>query len=135
MLATSAEHLRVIRAERSTERLIWVDVGGGTGACFPRSDPTMNSPFDCALTTGWNVEAMDKHFPISQFDAVYVVDLCQPLLDLAQKRFAAKGWTNVVCLCQDATTFVLPEWSDGTKPQGSLGFVTLSYSLSMVRLT
>lgn len=33
---------------------------------------------------------------------------------------------------QDATTF-LPEWSDGVKPQGSLGFATLSYSLSMVR--
>ena len=76
---------------------------------------------------------MDNHFPISQFDAVYVVDLCQPLLDLAEKRFAAKGWKNVVCLSQDATTFVLPEWSDGVKPQGSLGFVTLSYSLSMVR--
>lgn len=75
---------------------------------------------------------MNKHFPISQFDAVYVVDLCKPLLDLAQKRFAERGWTNVICLCQDATTFVLPEWSDGVKPKGSLGFVTLSYSLSMV---
>lgn len=77
---------------------------------------------------------MDKHFPISHFDAVYVVDLCRPLLDVAQKRFAARGWTNVTCLCQDATTFTLPEWSDGVKPKGSLGFVTLSYSLSMVSL-
>lgn len=76
---------------------------------------------------------MDKHFPISQFDAVYVVDLCKPLLDVAQRRFTAKGWTNVICICQDATTFVLPEWSDGVKPKGSLGFITLSYSLSMVR--
>lgn len=31
MLAMSAEHLRVIRAERPNERLVWVDVGGGTG--------------------------------------------------------------------------------------------------------
>lgn len=32
MLAMSAEHLRVIRANRPEERLVWVDVGGGTGA-------------------------------------------------------------------------------------------------------
>lgn len=75
---------------------------------------------------------MDQHFPISQFDAVYVVDLCKPLLDIAQARFAAKGWTNVICICQDATTFTLPEWSDGVQPKGSLGFITMSYSLSMV---
>jgi len=131
MLAMSAEHLRVIRAEQPTERLVWVDIGGGTGTLLANS--YRNSVTFIELSAGWNVEAMDKHFPISQFDAVYVVDLCQPLLDLAQKRFATKGWTNVVCLCQDATTFVLPEWSDGVKPQGSLGFVTLSYSLSMVR--
>jgi len=31
MLAMSAEHLRVIQAERPTERLVWVDVRGGTG--------------------------------------------------------------------------------------------------------
>lgn len=34
MLAMSAEHLRVIRAERPNERLVWVDVGGGTGKIF-----------------------------------------------------------------------------------------------------
>ncbi|KAF8313463.1 S-adenosyl-L-methionine-dependent methyltransferase [Clavulina sp. PMI_390] len=111
MLAMSAEHLRVIRANHPNQRLVWVDVGGGTG---------------------WNVETMDKHFPISQFDAVYVVDLCKPLLEIAAKRFAARGWTNVYCLCQDATTFTLPEWSDGIRPKGSLGFISLSYSLSMI---
>lgn len=37
------------------------------------------------------------------------------------------------CLLQDATTFVLPEWSDeGVDPEGDLDFVTMSYSLSMM---
>lgn len=31
MLAMSAEHLRVIRAQRPHKRLVWVDIGGGTG--------------------------------------------------------------------------------------------------------
>ena len=29
---------------------------------------------------------------------------------MARKRFAARGWTNVQVLCQDATFFSLPEW-------------------------
>jgi betaine lipid synthase len=83
---------------------------------------------------GWNIETMDAYMPISEFDAVYLIDLCQPLLDLAKKRFRERGWKNVTCICQDASTFVLPEWTDGVDPMGSLGFVTLSYSLSMVNL-
>lgn len=75
---------------------------------------------------------MDKHFPISSFDAVYLIDLCEPLLQVARKRFAEKGWSNVTVLCQDASEFSLPEWCDGKDPKGSVGFVTLSYSLSMV---
>lgn len=27
---------------------------------------------------GFNIEEMDKFFPISEFDAVYLVDLCEP---------------------------------------------------------
>lgn len=75
---------------------------------------------------------MDKFLPISSFHAVYLIDLCEPLLQVARKRFAQKGWTNVHILCQDASDFVLPEWQDGVDPKGSVGFVTLSYSLSMV---
>ena len=74
---------------------------------------------------------MDKHFPVSQFDAIYLIDLCEPLLDVARKRFARKGWQNITVLCQDATEFSLPEWST-TDPKGSVSFITLSYSLSMV---
>lgn len=77
---------------------------------------------------------MDKHIPIKSFDAVYLIDLCEPLLQVARKRFAAKGWSNVIVLCQDATQFTLPEWKNGKDPKGSVGFITMSYSLSMVRL-
>ena len=77
---------------------------------------------------------MNKYCPIASFDAVYVVDLCEPLLNIARRRFKERGWTNVHVLCQDATEFFLPEWSNGTDPKGSLSFVTLSYSLSMVCL-
>jgi len=75
---------------------------------------------------------MDKYFPIKDFDAVYVVDLCEPLLEVSRKRFEAKGWKNVHCLLQDATTFVLPGWTvEGgiDAERGGLDFVTLSYSL------
>lgn len=73
--------------------------------------------------------------PISSFDAIYVIDLCQPLLDIAKERIAKNGWPNVHVLCQDAATFTLPEneWPGGfAEAKGSLGFVTFSYSLSMV---
>lgn len=75
---------------------------------------------------------MHKYLPIPSFDAVYIVDLCEPLLQVARKRFADKGWKNVTVLCQDASQFSLPEWSDGKDPKGCVSFVTLSYSLSMV---
>ena len=75
---------------------------------------------------------MDEHIPISSFDAVYLIDLCEPLLEIARARFLRRGWTNVKVLCQDAAEFNLPEWENGEDPKGSVGFVTLSYSLSMV---
>lgn len=81
---------------------------------------------------GWNIEQMASYMPLSDFDTIYLIDLCEPLLDVARKRFAAKGWTNVICLKQDASEFVLPEWEAGQDPRGSLTVATLSYSLSMV---
>ncbi|KAG8215856.1 hypothetical protein J3R82DRAFT_7811 [Butyriboletus roseoflavus] len=110
MLRLSVSHLRALRAKDPSQRLIWVDIGGGTGH---------------------NIELMDKHFDISQFDAIYLIDLCEPLLEVARKRFARKGWSNITVLCQDATEFSLPEWST-TDPKGSVSFITLSYSLSMI---
>lgn len=76
---------------------------------------------------------MDTFMPVESFDAVYLVDLCEPLLAVARKRFAARGWQNIHVLCQDATSFTLPEWDDGKDPKGCIGFVTMSYALSMVR--
>lgn len=75
----------------------------------------------------------DEYLPISYFDAVYLIDLCEPLLQIARHRIAARGWKNVHVLCQDAGHFVLPEWESGQlDPRGSLAAITLSYSLSMV---
>ncbi|KAF8919951.1 hypothetical protein CPB85DRAFT_734180 [Mucidula mucida] len=111
MLSLSAAHLQELRRSCSKKRFVWVDIGGGTG---------------------YNIELMDKHFPISNFDAIYLIDLCEPLLHVARGRFAKKGWTNVTVLCQDACDFYLPEWSENINPEGSVGFVTLSYSLSMI---
>lgn len=86
------------------------------------------------MDVGHNIEMMDKHYPISSFDKVYLIDLCEPLLQVARKRFAKRGWNNVVVLCQDASEFSLPEWGNGVDPKGSVGFITMSYSLSMVRV-
>lgn len=77
---------------------------------------------------------MDKHFPIASFDAIYLIDLCEPLLQVARKRFAKKGWKNITVLCQDASEFSLPQWADLEDSKGSVEFVTMSYSLSMVDL-
>lgn len=75
----------------------------------------------------------DEYLPVTYFDAIYLIDLCEPLLQVARKRFAAKGWKNVHVLCQDASKFVLPEWESGElDPRGSITAITLSYSLSMV---
>ncbi|ODO00679.1 hypothetical protein L198_03004 [Cryptococcus wingfieldii CBS 7118] len=91
---------------------IWVDLGGGTG---------------------WDIEKMDEYLPLTYFDAIYIVDLCDPLLKVAEVRIKARGWKNVHVLCQDASKFVLPEWEKGLlDPRGSLTAITMSYSLSMI---
>jgi betaine lipid synthase len=128
MLTLCAAHLRVLRV-KSSSRLVWVDIGGGTGGC--------TAPIIAHFTQrdeGYNIEEMDKYFPIDSFDHVYLVDLCESLLQVARERFARRGWKNVTVLCQDATSFILPEWKgvSGSTIQGSVSFVTLSYSLSMV---
>ncbi|KAJ7778787.1 hypothetical protein DFH07DRAFT_936438 [Mycena maculata] len=111
MLSLCASHLRVLNASSPKRRLVWVDIGGGTGS---------------------NIELMDKYFPISSFDAVYLIDLCEPLLEVARRRFATRGWENVTILCQDAQSFELPEWSDVIQVGEGVDLITLSYSLSMM---
>lgn len=81
-------------------RGVWVDLGGGTGA---------------------NLEfASDRIGALSQ---VYVVDLCRPLLAVADQRIRDRGWKNVSTVLADATAFRPPEPVD---------LVTFSYSLTMI---
>ncbi|OXG17402.1 betaine lipid synthase [Cryptococcus neoformans Tu401-1] len=117
MLQLLAAHLKaqpVVRlpVNAPTKPKIWVDLGGGTG---------------------WNIEKMDEYLPLTYFDAIYIIDLCEPLLEVARARIKARGWKNVHVLCQDASRFVLPEWESGAvDPRGSLTAITMSYSLSMI---
>ncbi|KAJ2820373.1 hypothetical protein GGI24_004506 [Coemansia furcata] len=97
------------RSNNGGVKPIWIDLGGGTG---------------------WNIEQMDLLYGISNFECVYLVDLCQPLCKVAERRFQDKGWTNVKVICQDALSFVLPELAG--QDRGQIDLVTMSYSLSMI---
>lgn len=134
MLALVAAQLR---AKSEVDRLgnqkrVWVDVGGGTG---------------------WNIEAMASFVDVPQFfSAVYLVDFSPSLCDVARKRFARLGWTNVKVVCEDARKFNLQDHEDGAhlapapapvrapgscfpqkRPEhGGADLVTMSYSLSMI---
>ncbi|MDB4671401.1 class I SAM-dependent methyltransferase [Mariniblastus sp.] len=80
---------------------VWVDMGGGTGS---------------------NVALLDDR--VKDFKKIYVVDLASSLLEVAQKRFDEKGWSNVKPIEADATKF---------KPEeGFADIVTFSYSLTMI---
>ena len=84
------------------EGQIWVDIGGGTGA---------------------NIENISDE-NLRKLKKVYIVDLSESLLKVADERIKAKGWTNVETVCADATTWVPPE--------GKADIVTFSYSLTMI---
>lgn len=75
-----------------------------------------------ALITQENVQMMSELMDISQFSAIYVVDLCGALCKVAKSKVAAKGWTNVHVVESDACTFVPPE--------GVATLITFSYSLT-----
>jgi S-adenosylmethionine-diacylgycerolhomoserine-N-methlytransferase len=80
---------------------VWVDLGAGTGE---------------------NAEHLGEG--LKQLSKMYLVDLSTSLLEQAQRRVTHRGWTNVVPVCHDATTFVPSE--------GSADVVTFSYSLTMI---
>ncbi|KAF1836998.1 hypothetical protein BDW02DRAFT_198080 [Decorospora gaudefroyi] len=114
-----------------SQRPVWVDIGGGTGH---------------------NVEQMNAFVPVASFfRTVYVVDLSPSLCDMARKRFARLGWTNVKVICQDARAFRLHEHEpqayhrkeiisqaqavrdlDENADAGGAELVTMSYALSMI---
>ncbi|KAH3687805.1 hypothetical protein WICPIJ_001213 [Wickerhamomyces pijperi] len=89
------------------KKLVWVDIGGGTGL---------------------NIEKMDTRVAnlAENFDAVYLVDLSTSLCEIAQERVAKYGWTNVTVICGDACDFELPH--------KEVDLITFSYSLSMIPL-
>jgi S-adenosylmethionine-diacylgycerolhomoserine-N-methlytransferase len=90
----------MIRLLDFPERGVWVDLGGGTGA---------NLSF-----------ARER---LDQLAHVYVVDLCPPLLEIADRRIRENGWTNVSTIFADATTYA---------PLDAADVVTFSYSLTMI---
>jgi S-adenosylmethionine-diacylgycerolhomoserine-N-methlytransferase len=79
----------------------WLDMGGGTGA---------------------NLDYFGDR--LAGLSKVYVLDLSHSLLDVAKKRAAANGWTNVETVEADATTF--------QPATGPVDVVTFSYSLTMI---
>lgn len=97
--------LTVSHAAKSRD-LVWIDYGGGTG---------------------WNIEKMNEFMPISNFKAVYLVDLSPSLCEVAKKRFVAKNWKNVHVVCIGAHDFDLPK-----NIAAKADIVTMSYSLSMI---
>jgi S-adenosylmethionine-diacylgycerolhomoserine-N-methlytransferase len=78
----------------------WVDMGAGTGA---------------------NLEYFGDD--LQRLQKVYELDLSHSLLEVAKKRIAAKGWTNVETVEADATTW---------RPPTPVDVVTFSYSLTMI---
>ncbi|KAL3676838.1 hypothetical protein R1sor_026786 [Riccia sorocarpa] len=82
---------------------VWVDLGGGTGE---------------------NVDMMAEYLDLSNFEKVYVVDICGPLCEVARKKVQARGWQNVEVVEADVCDFV-PDSLNAT-------LVTFSYSLSMI---
>jgi len=81
--------------------MTWVDMGGGTGS---------------------NLEFIAEKLP--DLHTAYIVDLSPSLLKVAQRRVAAKGWSNVQTVQADATRWQ-PE-------SGGVDVVTFSYSLTMI---
>ena len=65
---------------------------------------------------------MSEYLPLHRFKAIYVVDLCSSLCDVARKKAIDKGWTNVHVIEDDACLF--------KPPTGLATLVTFSYSLS-----
>jgi betaine lipid synthase len=59
MLRLAAAHLSTQQAEMPADdrqKLVWVDIGGGTG---------------------WNIEQMDAFFGLENFRAIFLIDLCE----------------------------------------------------------
>ena len=76
---------------------VWIDCGGGTGAAF---------------------EHIQQSLP--DFEQIFIVDLCDSLLEIARDRIAQHHWTNVTPTRSDITQF--------TPPSGPASIITFSYA-------
>lgn len=90
------------RALPAREGDVWADLGGGTGQ---------------------NIAFLGEE-RLAALRMAYVVDLCAPLLSVAQQRIADLGWANVETAHGDATTW--------TPAGGGVDLATFSYSLTMI---
>jgi S-adenosylmethionine-diacylgycerolhomoserine-N-methlytransferase len=82
------------------ENGVWIEMGGGTGANLEYLGPRLQT-----------------------LKKAHVVDLSPSLLQIAQKRIAQHGWSNVHLHEADVTTFRLSAPAD---------VITFSYSLTMI---
>ncbi|QLG74457.1 hypothetical protein HG535_0G03400 [Zygotorulaspora mrakii] len=105
-LKLAYSHLAKVQSEnRTNDKLVWVDIGGGTGL---------------------NVEKMSTICSLEEtFEAIYLVDLSPSLCEVAQKRVERLNWKNVYVICADACDFQLLN-------HDSADFISFSYSLSMM---
>lgn len=69
-----------------------------------------------------NVDMMAKYIGLDKFKAIYVVDLCHSLCEVAKEKAKAKGWKNVHVVEADACAFEPAE--------GQATLITYSYSLT-----
>lgn len=67
---------------------------------------------------------MAEYCDLARFKAIYVVDLCKSLCDVARKKFEDPRFRNVHVVEQDASVFA-PE-----KLHAPADLITYSYSLS-----
>ncbi|HEX5102604.1 MAG TPA: class I SAM-dependent methyltransferase [Pirellulaceae bacterium] len=105
----------------------WIDMGGGTGGNLEYfQDVGWDKAADAqrSAAAGPPPSAADGGPTLQKLRKVYVLDLSHSLLEVAKKRIAAKGWTNVETVEADATTF--------QPPDGPVDVVTFSYSLTMI---
>ena len=84
---------------------MWLDIGGGTAE---------------------NLLMVSQRMDLGLFSQIFVVDYSDSMCAHAEARVAANGWKNVTVVQADASTF-RPD-----AKYGRVGFVTMSYSLSMI---
>jgi len=77
----------------------WLEMGGGTGANLEFLGERINAP---------------AH--------IEIVDLCGPLLEVAKRRIAARGWKHVHATLADATTYDAEPFD----------VITFAFSLTMI---